>query len=92
MKTNYHDGVRFGIVIIVPLFFRDGVHLSAEGSDIVVEEILKVLGEVKWESSLHWRSLPTEFSEDSPYDLVAADGKSTVNISQSTFHWSKQWD
>ncbi|CAN6443066.1 unnamed protein product [Victoria cruziana] len=70
----------------------DGVHLSAEGSDIVVEEILKVLREVKWESSLHWRSLPTEFSEDSPYDLVAADGKSTVNISQSTFHWSKQWD
>ncbi|XP_031487047.1 GDSL esterase/lipase CPRD49 [Nymphaea colorata] len=70
----------------------DGMHLSAEGSDIVVEEILKVLREAKWEPSLHWRSLATEFSEDSPYDLVAADGKSTVNICQSTFHWSKQWD
>ncbi|KAK4385331.1 GDSL esterase/lipase CPRD49 [Sesamum angolense] len=59
--------------------FTDGVHLSAEGSKVVVEEILKVLKQAEWEPSLHWKSMPTEFSEDSPYDLVAADGKTTIN-------------
>ncbi|KAB1224354.1 hypothetical protein CJ030_MR2G004215 [Morella rubra] len=41
--------------------FTDGIHLSAEGSKIVVKEILKVLREADWEPSLHWKSLPTEF-------------------------------
>lgn len=54
--------------------FTDGIHLSSEGSKIVVEEILSVLKEADWEPSLHWKSLPTEFSEDSPYDLVGSDG------------------
>ncbi|KAK1264056.1 GDSL esterase/lipase CPRD49 [Acorus gramineus] len=72
--------------------FTDGVHFSSEGSKIVVKEVLKVLKEAEWEPSLHWKSLPTEFAEDSPYDLVAADGKSTVNISQCTFHREIQWD
>ena len=74
------------------LFSRDGIHLSAEGSKIVVEEILKVLKEAEWVPSLHWKSMPTEFSEDSPYDLVAADGKQTLNPSEWTFHREVQWD
>ncbi|KAG6763768.1 hypothetical protein POTOM_031207 [Populus tomentosa] len=72
--------------------FIDGIHLSAEGSKIVVEEILKVLKEAEWVPSLHWKSLPTEFSEDSPYDLVAADGKQTLNPSEWTFHREVHWD
>ncbi|KAH8496898.1 hypothetical protein POPTR_010G189300v4 [Populus trichocarpa] len=72
--------------------FTDGVHLSAEGSKIVVEEILKVLREAEWVPSLHWKSMPTEFSEDSPYYLVTADGKRTLNPSEWTFHREVQWD
>ncbi|XP_052186450.1 GDSL esterase/lipase WDL1-like [Diospyros lotus] len=72
--------------------FTDGVHLSAEGSKIVVEEILKVLKEAEWEPSLHWKSMPTEFGEDSSYDLVASDGKTTINPSEWTFHREIQWD
>uniref|UniRef100_A0A5B7A476 Putative GDSL esterase/lipase CPRD49-like isoform X1 n=1 Tax=Davidia involucrata TaxID=16924 RepID=A0A5B7A476_DAVIN len=72
--------------------FTDGVHLSGEGSKIVVEEILKVLKEAEWSPSLHWKSMPTEFAEDSPYDLVAADGKTTLNPSEWTFHREIQWD
>ncbi|KAF3433443.1 hypothetical protein FNV43_RR24545 [Rhamnella rubrinervis] len=72
--------------------FTDGVHLSAEGSNIVVEEILKVLKSAEWNPSLHWKLLPTEFSEDSPYDLVAAGGKRTLNPSEWTFHREIQWN
>ncbi|KAF7849667.1 hypothetical protein BT93_L0421 [Corymbia citriodora subsp. variegata] len=72
--------------------FTDGVHLAAEGSKVVVEEILKVLKEAEWKPSLHWKSMPTEFAEDSPYDLVAADGKTTLNPSEWTFHRAIQWD
>ncbi|XP_048326446.2 GDSL esterase/lipase CPRD49 [Ziziphus jujuba] len=71
--------------------FTDGVHLSAEGSNIVVEEILKVLKNAEWKPCLHWKSIPTEFSEDSPYDLVTADGKGTLNPSEWTFHREIQW-
>ncbi|KAK6135807.1 hypothetical protein DH2020_030502 [Rehmannia glutinosa] len=59
---------------------------------VVVEEILKVLKEADWEPNLHWKSMPTEFSEDSPYDLVASDGKTTINPSEWTFHREIQWD
>ncbi|CAI9091700.1 OLC1v1026792C1 [Oldenlandia corymbosa var. corymbosa] len=72
--------------------FTDGIHLSAEGSIIVVEEILKVLKEAEWSPSLHWKSMPTEFAEDSPYDLVASDGKSTLNPSDWTFHRELKWE
>ncbi|XP_062155888.1 GDSL esterase/lipase CPRD49 isoform X2 [Alnus glutinosa] len=72
--------------------FIDGVHLSAEGSTIVVREILKVLKEADWEPSLHWKSIPTEFPEDSSYDLVAADGVTTLNPSEWTYYWENQWD
>ena len=73
-------------------FYRDGIHLSAEGSKIVAEEILKVLKGAEWEPSLHWKSMPTEFGEDSPYYLVAVDGKTTLNPSDWTFHREIQWD
>jgi len=72
--------------------FTDGIHLSSEGSKIVVREILTVLKEAEWEPNLHWKSLPTEFSEDSPYDLVGPDGKSTINVSETNFHWENEWD
>lgn len=72
--------------------FTDGIHLSAEGSKIVVEEILKVIKEANWEPSLHWKSMPTEFSEDSPYDLVASDGKTTFNPSEWTYFREIQWE
>ncbi|KAG9160759.1 hypothetical protein Leryth_008596 [Lithospermum erythrorhizon] len=72
--------------------FTDGVHLSAEGSNVIVEEILKTLKEADWTPSLHWLSMPTEFAEDSNYDLVAADGKTTINPSEWTFHRSIQWE
>ena len=75
------------------IFFpRDGIHLSTEGSKIVIEEILKVIKEANWEPGLHWKSMPTEFAEDSPYDLVAADGKTKLNPSEWTFYREHQWD
>ncbi|CAA6655153.1 unnamed protein product [Spirodela intermedia] len=66
--------------------FTDGIHFSSEGSKVVEKEILKILKEADWEPSLYWKSLPTEFAEDSPYDLVAVDGRSTVNISEMVLH------
>ena len=75
------------VCIYMYIFFpRDGIHLSAEGSKIVVEENLKVIKEVDLKPCLHWKSMPTEFAEDSPYDLVAADGKTTLNPSEWTFY------
>ncbi|CAL5407472.1 unnamed protein product [Camellia sinensis] len=71
---------------------NNGVHLAAGGSKVVVEEILKVLKEAEWEPCLHWKSMPTEFSEDSPFDLVAYDGKTTINPSEWTYHREIQWD
>uniref|UniRef100_A0A175YKR3 SGNH hydrolase-type esterase domain-containing protein n=1 Tax=Daucus carota subsp. sativus TaxID=79200 RepID=A0A175YKR3_DAUCS len=65
---------------------EDGIHLSPEGSKIVANEILAVLEETDWEPNLHWKSLPSEFSEDSPYDILAFDGKTTVNLCDSDFY------
>nr|KYP63535.1 GDSL esterase/lipase CPRD49 [Cajanus cajan] len=71
--------------------FIDGIHLSNEGSKIVSREILNVLKEAKWEPSLYWRSMPSEFGEDSPYDPVASDGKS-INLSNFAFPDNDMWD
>ncbi|GAU27448.1 hypothetical protein TSUD_161340 [Trifolium subterraneum] len=65
--------------------FTDGIHLTSEGSKIVVKEILNVLKEADWEPCLHWKSLPNEFGEDSPYDPLGPDEKSTLNVSSLTF-------
>ncbi|KAK1377429.1 GDSL esterase/lipase CPRD49 [Heracleum sosnowskyi] len=66
--------------------FTDGIHLSPEGSRIVANEILAILQETDWEPNLHWKSLSSEFSEDSPYDLLAFDGKTTLNVSDWDFY------
>ncbi|KAL4353562.1 hypothetical protein GQ457_06G006130 [Hibiscus cannabinus] len=60
--------------------FVDGIHFSSEGSKLVAEEILKAMEEADWEPSLSCTSLPTEFDQDSIYDLLGLDGKS-INIS-----------
>ncbi|KVI04863.1 Lipase, GDSL [Cynara cardunculus var. scolymus] len=70
----------------------DEVRVRENTSKIVVEEILKVLKDAEWKPSLHWKSMPTEFSEDSPYDLVYTDGKTTLNPSDWTFHREIKWD
>ncbi|XP_050940222.1 GDSL esterase/lipase At2g38180-like isoform X2 [Cucumis melo] len=57
--------------------FTDGVHLTAEGSEIVAEEILKVLEEADWEPSLHWKTLPIEF--DIPIELSPKRDKKKKN-------------
>uniref|UniRef100_A0A7N0UNB5 SGNH hydrolase-type esterase domain-containing protein n=1 Tax=Kalanchoe fedtschenkoi TaxID=63787 RepID=A0A7N0UNB5_KALFE len=61
--------------------FIDGVHLSAVGSKIVAQEILKVLKEADWEPCLYWKSLPIEYVE---YDLPASGGAKAAdwNISE----------
>ncbi|ESW12329.1 hypothetical protein PHAVU_008G103700 [Phaseolus vulgaris] len=72
-------------------FMKDGVHLGAEGSNIVAKEILKVIKEADWEPSLQWRSMPSEYGEDSPFDPIGPDG-TTVNVSNSTFLEAMLWD
>ncbi|PHU06907.1 GDSL esterase/lipase CPRD49 [Capsicum chinense] len=71
--------------------FTDGIHLSSEGSNIVVKEILEVLKETDWEPNLHWRSLPTEFPEISPYIFVGPKGETAVKVSQLDLEWQTQW-
>lgn len=57
----------------------------------MVKEILKVLKEADWTPSLHWRSLPPEFGEDSPYDFVGPSGN-PVNTSNIVAPWQTQWE
>ncbi|KAJ8550944.1 hypothetical protein K7X08_000314 [Anisodus acutangulus] len=71
--------------------FTDGIHLSSEGSEIVVKEILKVLKEAEWEPDLHWRSLPIEFPEISPYIFVDPKGETVVKVSQMDLEWQTRW-
>ncbi|XP_009614614.1 GDSL esterase/lipase CPRD49 isoform X1 [Nicotiana tabacum] len=71
--------------------FTDGIHLSSEGSKLVVKEILKVVKEAEWEPNLHWRSLPIEFPEISPYIFVGPKGETAVNVSQLDLEWQTQW-
>ena len=53
---------------------------------------MKVLKDAEWEPSLYWKSMPSEFDEDSPYDPIASDGKSTVNLSNWVFPDNDKWD
>ncbi|GER54424.1 GDSL esterase/lipase CPRD49 [Striga asiatica] len=71
--------------------FIDGIHLSAEGSKIVVKEILKVLKKIDWEPSLYWLKMTAEFSEDSPYYVVNSNGSTTVNVSSHISTWQREW-
>ncbi|XP_054785201.1 GDSL esterase/lipase WDL1-like [Prosopis cineraria] len=72
--------------------FTDGIHLSSVGSKIVAKEIMRVLKEAEWEPSLHWKSMPMEFSQPSPYDPVSADGKTTINVSSLTLPAFVEWE
>lgn len=69
--------------------FLDGIHLSSDGSQVVLEEILKVLKRVDWEPSLYWLAMTPEFSEDSPYYVVGPDGKNTFNVSGHICTWQR---
>lgn len=71
---------------------RDGIHLSGEGSKIVAKEIMKVLKEAEWEPSLHWKSMPSEFDDDSPYHPVSPDGKTTINLVHVNLNGEMDWD
>ncbi|KAL3358564.1 hypothetical protein AABB24_015588 [Solanum stoloniferum] len=71
--------------------FTDGIHLSCEGSEIVIKEILKVIKEADWEPNLLWRSLPTEFPEISPCIFVDPEGSTAIKVSEMDFAWQTQW-
>ncbi|CAL1378771.1 unnamed protein product [Linum trigynum] len=51
-------------------YFIDGIHLTSEGSKVVGNEILKVIEESEWEPSLHWESMPCEFSGVTLFDTL----------------------
>jgi len=85
-------GLNIKWCVTLLMLVRDGVHLSAEGSKVVVKEILRVLREADWKTSLHWMSMPTEYAEDSPYYPPAPDGKTTINVSYCVSRRSLQWD
>ncbi|XP_027352612.1 GDSL esterase/lipase CPRD49-like [Abrus precatorius] len=72
--------------------FTDGVHLSAEGSKVVVREIIRLLREADWKTSLHWMSMPTEYADDSPYYPPSADETTTINVSYCISRKCLQWD
>lgn len=57
----------------------------------MVKEILEVLKETDWEPNLHWRSLPTEFPEISPYIFVGPKGETAVKVSHLDLEWQTQW-
>lgn len=57
----------------------------------MASEILKVLREADWEPSLHWRSMPVDFGDDSPYDPIGPDG-TPVNISNKPFPADVEWE
>lgn len=72
--------------------FRDGIHFTSEGNQIVAREIIKVLREADWEPSLYHSKLPIEFGQDSPFDAVSADGKTTINASKRPTSQILQWE
>ncbi|XP_048320140.2 GDSL esterase/lipase WDL1 [Ziziphus jujuba] len=72
--------------------FTDGIHFTSEGNQIVAKEILKVLREADWEPSLYHSKMPIEFGQDSPFDAVSADGKTTVNTSKRPTSQILQWE
>lgn len=51
-----------------------------------------VLKEAEWEPSLYYTSLSPEFGENSPFDMVSPDGKTTLNMSKQCFDRNSQWD
>lgn len=73
--------------------FIDGIHFSAEGSEMVSKEIIKVIKEAEWEPSLYWKTMPVEFGEDSPFDPIhPLDPTKTINISNIPFPHGEDWE
>ena len=78
---------------MILLFLSDGIHFSAEGSEMVSKEILKVIKEADWEPSLYWKTMPVEFGEDSRYDPIhPLDPTKTINISNIPFPHGEDWE
>ena len=48
----------------------DGMHLTAEGNAVLFNELCKVLEKADWSPSLHWKSMPDDYSEPSEYDGI----------------------
>ncbi|XP_050243911.1 GDSL esterase/lipase CPRD49-like isoform X1 [Quercus robur] len=75
--------------------FTDGIHFSAEGSKIVVKEIMKVLREADWEPSLHWKSLPIEFEQvfvpEAEFREIL-DEKTILKLSEAIFLRQMKWE
>ncbi|KAK7836083.1 gdsl esterase/lipase cprd49 [Quercus suber] len=75
--------------------YRDGIHFSAEGSKIVVKEIMKVLREADWEPSLHWKSLPIEFEQvfvpEAEFREIL-DEKTILKLSEANFLRQMKWE
>nr|GMC91960.1 GDSL esterase/lipase CPRD49-like isoform X2 [Ipomoea batatas] len=75
--------------------YGDGIHLSSEGSNIVVKEILKVVKEAEWKPSLHWRSMASEFWECLPFIPAAHDsngnGNKNLPVDEPVGSWQTQW-
>ncbi|KAK7373927.1 hypothetical protein VNO80_07349 [Phaseolus coccineus] len=72
--------------------FIDGIHLSPLGNKLVFKEIMKVLKDAEWKPSLYWKSLPSEFGEDSPYDPFFDDGRPYNNISNWILPGNEHWE
>ena len=64
-------------------FSRDGVHLSAEGSKIVEEEILKVLKGAEWEPSLQGDSMG--LSDQAIFCLCFLHGNTPPKLKQNQY-------
>ncbi|XP_059296490.1 GDSL esterase/lipase WDL1-like [Lycium ferocissimum] len=63
--------------------FWDGMHLTKEGSDIVVKKISKALTEAEWKPSLHWTKMADEFS-----DINIPLGADEMNLDD----WQKEYE
>jgi hypothetical protein len=46
------------------------MHLSAKGSAVMLEELLKVLKDAPWQPSLHYDAMPEDWSEPSGYNSI----------------------
>lgn len=77
--------------MVVGFIYRDGIHLTSEGSKIVVKEILKVVKEAEWKPSLHWRSMVSEFWECTPFIPADANGNK-LPVDERVGEWQTEWE
>lgn len=48
----------------------DGMHLTAEGNQVLFNELAKFLDAADWSPSLNWKSMPADYAEPSDYDYI----------------------